>query len=349
MSRTKHKQSSSIQTDLVWALDDEFPSHEIEQKMLQEQGYNLVVTRSASYREDYGKYAPYAKGILLQVSFLLGAEDIAGLVSCKIIAVTGGGFELLDVAAATRHGIIATYVPNYCVEEVSDHVLGLIIALNHRFPDCQNMVSEGLWKAIDIGPFKRLRGQVLGLVGFGRISRAVAQKAKCIGLQLKAYDPYVSEFEMRELGVESVGFSDVVSSADLLSLHVPLTKETYHMINKKAFDAMKDTAYLINTCRGEVVDELALIEALEAKKIAGAGLDVLAQEPSEPNNPLLSMRNVIVTPHSGYLSQEALRELQVRSIKQVTDALQGRIPEDTINPEVIDRARAFGKVTKAKE
>ncbi len=313
--------------------------------MLQKYRYHLVVTRSASYREDYDKYAPYAEGILLQVSFPFSAEDIAGLTSCKIIAVTGGGFDLLDVATATQQGIIATYVPDYCVEEVSDHVLGLIIALDHRFPDCQNMVRQGLWNACGIGPFHRLKEQVLGLIGFGRIARAVARKARCLDFLLKAYDPYVPEAEMSELGVECVGFNEAVSSADYLSLHVALTGETYHMIDKEALNSMKDTAYLINTCRGRVVDEQALIEALETKTIAGAGLDVLVQEPPEPDNPLLFMRNVIVTPHSGYLSHESLSELQVRSVKHITDVLQGRIPEDIINPEVLDNARALGRFT----
>ena len=336
MNPTGHRQSSTG-GGLVWRLDDERPSHEGERQRLQEHGYNLVVTRSASYREDYDKYAPQAKGILQQVSFPLGAEDIAGLTSCKIIAVTGGGFDLLDVAAATRQGIIATYVPDYCNQEVSDHVLGLIIALNHRFPACHNMVSKGLWKAIDIEPFKRIQGQILGIVGFGRVGRVIAQKAQCIGLQLKAFDPYVSEFEMNELGVECTSFDDVVSSADFISLNVPLTKDTYNLINAEVFSSMKDTAYLINTSRGKVVDELALINALKAKRIAGAGLDVLAQEPPDPKNPLLFMPNVIVTPHSGFISQEALRELEVRIIKQITDTLEGRIPEDIINPEVLDR------------
>jgi D-3-phosphoglycerate dehydrogenase len=327
-------------TNLVWRLDDELPSHDEERRRLRERGYDLVVTRKANYREDYPKYAPYAKAVLIQVSFpSLGAEDIAGLTSCKIITATGGGYNHVDVSAATRQGIMVTYVPGYCVEEVSDHVLGFILALNHWFFICQEMTRKGRWNALEIGPFRRLQTQVLGVVGFGRIGKAVARKAKCLGLAVKVYDPYIPESDIKAQGVECVPFDELVSTADYISLHVLLTKETYHLFNAKVFDSMKPAAYLINTCRGDVVDELALIHALKTKKIAGAGLDVLAKEPPDPQNPLLFMPNVIVTPHSAFISQEAMMEIEVRFLKAVLDGLEGRIPEDLVNPEVLKHVR----------
>lgn len=324
--------------NLIWMLDDVFDSCEIEliRKLLQERGYKLVVTRSDSYRDDYPKYAPYAKGVLIQVNFPLGEEDIKGLTSCKIISVTGIGFDELDLDAATKQGIVATNSP-FCMEEVSDHALALILALNRHLPGCQEITRKGLWEFEDIWSIRRLRGQVLGLVGFGKISRTVARKAKAFGLQVKAYDPYVSKSEMNQLNVESVEFDDLVSISDFISLHVPLNQETHHLINAKVFDSMKDTAILINTCRGDVVDELALIDALRAKKIAGAGLDVLSQEPPEAQNPLLSMPNVIVSPHSASISHEALTDLGVMSTKAVIDTLEGKVPENILNLEVLDR------------
>ncbi len=338
MSTTPPERKGPARNDLIWRLDDENPSHEIEREMLQEQGYtNLVVTRSSAYREDYGKYAPQAKGILLQVSFSpLSAEDIRGLASCKIISVTGGGFNHVDIDAATRHGIIVTYVPGYCLEEVSDHTLALILALSRHLPECQNMTRKALWKASDIGPLTRIKGQVLGILGLGRIGRAVARKARCFGLSVKGYDPYVSESDLSGQGIECVRFDDLVRTSDFISLHVLLTKETYHLFNAEVFESMKDTAYLINTCRGEVIDELALVDALKKREIAGAGLDVLAQEPPDRTNPLLSMPNVIVTPHSAFVSQEARMECKSRAIKAVADALEGKIPEDMINPEALN-------------
>jgi D-3-phosphoglycerate dehydrogenase len=331
------QQSNSAGDNLIWMLDDLFDSREIEiiREMLQERGYSLVVTRSDSYKDDYPTYAPYAKGILLQVNFPLGKEDIKGLASCKIISVTGIGYDEFDLAAATRYGIAATNAPGFCVEEVSDHALALILALSRHLPECQDMTRKGLWEDLDVWSIRRLKGQILGLVGSGRTGRAVARKAKCFGLQVKAYDPYLSKSEMSLLNVDSVQFGDLVRTADFISLHIPLNEETRHLIDAGVFDSMKDTAYLINTSRGDVVDESALINALRTKKIAGAGLDVLSQEPPEVQNPLLSMPNVIVSPHSAFVSHEALTDLAAMSTKAVIDMLEGKVPENVVNPEVL--------------
>jgi len=295
----------------------------------------LVVTRSDSYKSDYPKYAPYAKGILLQVNFPLGKRDIKGLASCKIISVTGIGYDEFDLAAATRQGIVATNAPSFCVEEVSGHALALILALNRHLPECQNITRKGLWEFEDVWSIRRLNGQILGLVGVGKIGRAVASKAKAFGLQVKAYDPYLSKPEMSLLNVDSVEFDDLVSTADFISLHVPLNKETYHLIDSGVFDSMKNTAFLINTCRGDVVDESALIDALKTKKIAGAGLDVLSQEPPEAQNPLLSMPNVIVSPHSAFISHDALIELGAICTRAIIDTLEGKVPDNILNPEAL--------------
>jgi len=328
------EQSDSPGGNLIWLLDDLFDSREIEiiREMLQERGYSLVVTRSDSYKGDYPTYAPHAKGILLQVNFPLGKEDIKGLASCKIISVTGIGYDELDLDAATKQGIAATNAPGFCVEEVSDHALALILALSRHLPECQDMTRKGLWEDLDVWSIRRLKGQVLGLVGSGRIGRAVARKAKAFGLQVKAYDPYLSESEMNLLNIDSVEFDDLVSTADFISLHVPLNEGTHHLINSEVFDSTKDTAFLINTSRGDVVDESALINALKTKKIAGAGLDVLSQEPPKARNPLLSMSNVIVSPHSAFISHEALTDLAAMATKAIIDTLEGRVPENMLNP-----------------
>jgi D-3-phosphoglycerate dehydrogenase len=274
---------------------------------------------------------------LLQVGFPLGEEEIKGLTSCEIIAVTGIGINDLNVEAATRRGIIATNVPDFCIEDVSDHVFALILGLNRKLPQCQAMTRNGMWQAINIWPMRRLKNQILGIVGFGKIGRAVVQKARCLGMRVVANDPYCAESEMNKEKVESVNFDDLVGSSDFISLHVPLTDETYHLITTEVFDAMKNTAYLINTCRGNVVDESALIDALKAEKIAGAGLDVLSKEPPDPQNPLLNMSNVIVSPHSAFISEEALAALGVISTQAIFDRLEGRVPENIINPDVLIR------------
>jgi len=333
------EQSDSPGSNLVWLLDDLFDSREIEviREMLQERGYRLVVTRSDSYRGDYPKYAPYAKGMLLQVNFPLGEEDIEGLTSCKIISVTGIGYDEFDLDAATKQGITATNAPGFCVEEVSDHALALILALNRHLPECQDITRKGLWEFEDVWSIRRLKGQILGLVGVGKIGKAVARKAGAFGLKVKAYDPYLSKSEMNLLNIESMGFEDLASNVDFISLHVPLSEETRHLINEEVFDSMKNTAFLINTSRGDVVDESALINALRTRKIAGAGLDVLSQEPPEARNPLLSMSNVIVSPHSAFISHEALIELGAMCTKAIIDTLEGKVPDNILNPEVLTK------------
>jgi D-3-phosphoglycerate dehydrogenase len=332
-------ESTSTDGKMIWLMDDEFDSNQIDQirKLLEDRGFALVVSRSQGYRDDYPKYAPHAKGILLQVGFQLGEEDIKGLTACEIIAVTGIGINDIDVNAATRQGIIVTNVPDFCIEDVSDHVLAFILGLNRKLSQCQTMTKDGRWQAIDVWPIRRIKNQVLGLVGFGKIGRAVARKAQCFGLRVIASDPYCSDSEMRKENVARVEFRDLVGSSDFVSLHVPLTDKTHHLINNGVFDMMQNTAYLINTCRGDVVDESALIDALKNNKIAGAALDVLSQEPPDPRNPLLNIPNVIVTPHSAFISEEALAELAVISTRAIFDTMEGRTPENFINKDGLKR------------
>ena len=327
--------------NLIWLLDDVFDPHLIEkiEEILNKHGYDLITTRSNNFKHDYAKYGDSVKGILLQVGFPLGEEAIGGLKSCRIISVTGIGIDSLDVNEATKYGIVVTNVPAFCVDEVSDHALTLILALNRRLPDCQNMTKSGLWDAVNLKSIRRLKGQVLGIIGFGKIGRLVAKKAKCFGLQVKVYDPYISKSEVNSLKIKYVGFDELVSTADYISLHLPLNKETYHMINSKVFNSMKKTAYLINVSRGEIVDESALINALKTERIAGAGLDVLSHEPPEITNPLLSMKNVIVTPHSAFISEDSLKDLIEISTKSIVDFFEGKKPENIINPQVLKNYR----------
>jgi D-3-phosphoglycerate dehydrogenase / 2-oxoglutarate reductase len=331
------EKNSFTEGNLIWLLDDEFDSNQIDKirKLLDDRGLELVVSRSKTYRDDYPNYAPHAKGILLQVGFQLGEEDINGLTVCEIIAVTGIGINDLDVAAATKQGIITTNVPDFCIEDVSDHVLAIILGLNRRLPECQAMTRSGMWQAIDIWPIRRLKGQVLGVVGFGKIGKAVARKANCFGMRVVAHDPYCDESEMKEQNIESLDFNQLIKSSDFISLHVPLTKATYHLIDTDKFGSMKATAYLVNTCRGDVVDESALIDALKTNRIAGAGLDVLSKEPPDPENPLLKLPNVLISPHSAFISEEALTDLALISTQAVFDKLEEKIPKNIINPEVL--------------
>jgi histidinol-phosphate aminotransferase len=327
---------------LVWILDDEWATHDIERRILEEASCEVVLTRSSQFKEDYSKYAALAEGILLQVSFPLNDADISGLKKCRVISVTGGGYNNLDLEAATREGICATFVPGYCADEVSDHAMALILACARRIPAYQRLAKEGRWEATALGGLRRLRGQRLGLVGFGRIARKVASKAKAFGLEVCAHDPYVSPDAIESEGVSCASFEDVLKESDFISIHVLLTEQTEHLIDEASLRLVKPTAFLINTCRGKVVDEKALVEALAEGRLAGAALDVLEEEPPSFDNPLFSMENVIVTPHSAYISEEALEELKTRAAQNVVTVLNGEVPRDVINPEALQKGRFPG-------
>ncbi len=183
-----------------------------------------------------------------------------------------------------------------------------------------------------------MAGQKVGVVGFGRIGRALAQKAAAVGFQVIAYDPFVADDGTANAGVRFVPLQALLKEADFVSLHTPLTSETEKMIGPEQINLMKPTAYLVNVSRGALIDEDALIKALEEKRLAGAGLDVLVEEPANPNNPLLKMEQVVVTSHTAFYSEEALEELQEKAAQKVAAALTGQIPQPLVNPEVLNKA-----------
>lgn len=258
--------------------------------------------------------------------------------NCRIVSNVGAGVDNIDVAHATRLGIPVTNVPDYCVEEVSDHAMALLLACARRIAFYDGATRGGAWDRDAGRPLFRIRGQTLALIGYGNIARALVPKALGFGLNVVAYDPY------QPAGVDEAGvlvshdLAAVLASADYVSLHAPLTGDTRHMVNRAFLQAMKPTAYLVNTSRGPLVDEDALGEALREAWIAGAGLDVLQQEPPAADHPLLGLPNLIVTPHAAFDSVEATQELQERSARHVVLALQGQTPPHVLNPGVCEQA-----------
>lgn len=263
------------------------------------------------------------------------AEIIQNLERCQVISRTGIGVDNVDVQAATQKGIVVTRVPDYCIDEVSDHALGLLFALARKIPLANSAVHGGQWSVDLVIPIHRLRGQTLGLAGFGQIPRALTPKAQALGLSVIAYDPYVSEGAMAAVGVRQVDLGQLLEESDFVSVHAPLTPETHHMFNRIAFQKMKPGAVLINTARGPLVDEEALIDALEAGELAGAALDVLEQEPPAAGSRLLGRSDVILTPHTGFYSEESLIDLQTKAAQEVLRVLQGERPRNPVNPQVL--------------
>jgi D-3-phosphoglycerate dehydrogenase len=262
------------------------------------------------------------------------ADMIERMTRCKIISRFGIGVDNVDLAAATSKGIVVTKVPDYCIDEVSDHAMALLLAVARKIPSANAEVHTGIWHMPSVVPIHRLRSSVLGLVGFGRIPQLVAPKAQAFGLRVIAYDPYVAEEVFAKAGVEKVELAELLKTSDYVSIHSPLLPETRGLFNADVFKQMKPTAYLINTARGPIVDEAALAAALDQKQIAGAGLDVMTEEPPR-SSPLIGRANVVITPHTSFYSEESLVELQVKAAQEVAAVLTGHAPRNPVNPDVL--------------
>lgn len=250
------------------------------------------------------------------------------------IVRTGIGLDTVDLPGATRHGVCVAHVPDFCYDEVADTTWALLLAVTRKVLLADRMVREGRWNPGGLLPMRRLRGQTLGLVAFGHIARKVAERGRAFGVRIIATDPYVDADAMAREGVEKVSLDALLARADIVSLHAPLTEETRGLIGAAAFARMKPGAILINTSRGGVVDQQALVDALRSGRLGGAGLDVQSPEPPLPDNPLLQMDNVVLTPHYASTTVEALQELAAKVNRQIVQLLRGEWPTYLANPAV---------------
>jgi D-3-phosphoglycerate dehydrogenase len=271
---------------------------------------------------------------LLATYAKITAEMIRQMTRCRIISRFGIGVDNVDIPAATERGIVVTKVPDYCIDEVSDHAMALLLSAVRKIPFANSMVHAGKWEMPAVVPIHRLRGTVLGLVGFGRIPQLVAPKAQSFGIRVVSYDPYIPKDVFERAGVESVEFGELLKISDYISIHSPLLPETQGLFNAEAFRRMKPSAYLINTARGPIVDEAALAHALDAGQLAGAALDVMPKEPPS-GSPLFGRPNVIITPHTSFYSEESLVDLQTKAAEEVVRVLKGEAPKNPVNPEAL--------------
>lgn len=259
---------------------------------------------------------------------------------CRVISRYGVGVDNIAVDVATELGIPVTYVPDYCVDEVSDHVMALLLTWNRQVGFYDGVAKAGRWEGTPSPhPLTRLRGQAIGIVGFGRIGRAVADKARAFGLGVLVFDPYLPADAALPDGVSAVTMDDLLAASDYVTVHTPLNDETRGLIGATAFRLMKPSAYIINCARGPIIDEPAMIDALRDGEIAGAGLDVMESSAPPADHPLFAVENVIVTPHVAFLSQQSVLELEVRTAQATVDVLQGRMPEFLVNPAVLPHSR----------
>jgi len=320
---------------VVAVTDYVFPSLEPEQRVLAPLGVELR-PRQCKSEEEIIELTQGADAVL-NCYAKMTARVIEKLGRCKIIARYGIGVDNVDLIAATRAGIVVTNVPDYCIDEVSDHALALLLALARRIVPADGAVKAGAWDVVAHAGIRRLHGQTLGLVGFGKIAIAVAAKAQAFGLRVLACDPFVGSEAMARHGVQAVDFDRLLAESDAVSIHVPLSPETRNLIGARELARMKPSAFLINTSRGGIVDEQALAAALKEGRLGGAALDVLGVEPPPPDHPLRKLPNVILTPHLAFYSRESVVELQTKAAEEVARALKGEPPRSPVNPEVLVR------------
>ncbi|TQF83780.1 C-terminal binding protein [Elioraea sp. Yellowstone] len=278
-----------------------------------------------------GADAVYAKGMKFT------KRMIDALTKCRAIVLGTVGVDYVDVDAATAKGIPVTNCPDTFIEEVADHAMMLLLAAHRRCIEQDRMVREGRWGEgrPQLLQIPRLMGLTLGFISFGRVARQVARRARPFGLHMLAYDPFVQELVMSDYGVEPATLAEVLQRSDFVSMHAPDTAHTRKMLTDAHFAQMKRTAIFINTGRGPTVDEAALIRALETKQIAGAGLDVFEVEPPRPDNPLLKMPHVILSPHNASASSRFDPARKRRVGQELALVLSGRWPMSCVNPTVL--------------
>jgi D-3-phosphoglycerate dehydrogenase len=317
----------------VAVADSVFPNLDPAREVLSRIGATLELA-PAPTPDAIMAIAKDADAILVTYAKITG-EMIRDLKKCRIISRFGIGVDNVDIAEATGKGIVVTKVPDYCIDEVSDHTMALLLAVVRKIPFINRQVHGGTWKMPNVVPIKRLRGSTLGLVGFGRIPQLVVPKAKAFGMKVLAYDPFVPKEVFLAAGVEGVDLDTLLKTSDYVSVHSPLVPETKNLFNADAFRKMKKTAYLVNTARGPIIDEEALAKALDAGEIAGAALDVMVNEPPGAAHPLFGRDNVVITPHTSFYSEEALVDLQTKAAQEVVAVLSGQAPRNPVNPDAL--------------
>ncbi len=322
-------------TDYVW------PNIDVESEVLRAGGVEPVVApdTSESTLADLAADADIIMFCFAQVTenVLKSAEK------CVVASRYGIGVDNIDIPTATNLGIVVTNVPDYCMDEVTDHAIGMILALNRRLNQHDAEVKAGGWANVTLDqPMHRTRGATLGILGFGRIGRAIATKAVGFGMKIVAFDPLIEPGQtipIDDNNVEIISFEDVLKRSHFITVHTPLTPETEGMIGPDELNSMMPGSIIVNCARGGIIQEQALADALHSGHLAGAGLDVVEPAPPPNDHPLLSAPNIIITPHTAFFSQASTIELERRTAEEALRVLNGNHPENLINPDVLGKSR----------
>ena len=317
-------------TDYAW------PSLEIERGVFDAVDAEMVVAQTGDEAELI-QLAPDVDAILTCWQQVTAAVlDVAP--NCRMVSRYGVGLDNIAVAHATELGMVVTNVPDFCLEEVSDHAMALLLACARRIVPFATATRAGTWNPKAAPTMPRLRGQTVGIIGYGNSAQALVPKARGFGLNVIAYTPRLPADALGANGTATNDLGELLAQADYVTIHAPLTPETDKLIDVKALRQMKPNAFLINTSRGGLIDEDALVQALTEGWIAGAALDVLTQEPPPPDHPLLTMDNVLVTPHTAFYSEAAIAELAFKGAEHVAQVFRGEVPTNVVNPAVLSNS-----------
>jgi D-3-phosphoglycerate dehydrogenase / 2-oxoglutarate reductase len=328
----------------VVITDYDYGDVDIEREIIDGAGLRLMAAQCKS-EDDVIAAARDADAIIAQYA-TIGAKAIGAMTRCELIARYGTGTDIVDVDAATRHGILVSNVPNdWCENEVADHAMALLLAAACKICRYDRATHSGTWRWQTGEPIHRISGRTLGLLSFGAIARAIGRRAAGFGLRVIASDPYMPAADITARGVAPVSLEELLEQSDYLVIQAPLTKETHHLIGERELRLMKPAAILINTARGPIVSDEALYRALSENWIAGAGLDDIEEEPAKiadwtPDNPLFRLDNVIITPHAAYYSEESVRTVREFAASEVVRVLTGEPPLSPVNDAALAGLRA---------
>jgi D-3-phosphoglycerate dehydrogenase len=316
----------------VLVTDHPFPSLDIERSILEPLDVELVLAEDSS-EDALVEAATGVDAILVcYAKITRRVIEAAAQGPCKVVSRYGGGFDNIDVEAATEHGILATYVPDYCLDEVADHAMALLMTMSRGVIDAARLVDGGDW-GIPYEDIHRLSGRRLAVIGVGGIGRRVVDRARPFGYEMVGFDPFVKDWTLDIERAET--FEEAVREADAITLHVPMSSENHHLINAESIAAMNRKPIVVNTARGGLIDLDAALAALEDGSLRGLAIDVTEEEPPAADHPVRAHPRVVLTPHIAYYSVEAQAELQTRAANEVVSAFNGDPPSRPLNPEVL--------------
>lgn len=323
----------------VVITDFDFGDIDVERNILEAIGAEVIGLQSKR-EEDLYEAARDCAAMINQYA-RIGRETISRMRKCEVIARYGVGVDIVDVDAASESGILVTNVLDYCTEEVADHAIALWLTLARKLPEYDRATHAGIWKWQSGQPVYRTRGRTMGVVSFGKIGQAIAERAKAFGVEVIAFDPYLPAEVAAQHGVELVNKADLLARSDYILMQAPMTPETRHFLSDAEFASMKPGAIVVNTGRGPTIDNAALYRALTEGDLAGAGLDDPEEEPakraawSPADNPIFTLPNVIVTPHAAYYSEESILAARTIAATQVAKVLTGQKPDYTVNADAL--------------